>query len=187
VNKLLDLFLDSNILIKHFCQADDYLCTEQLLDKIEKGDYNAWISDFVYSETLGELKNDYEKKRRLKPFEGEFIPKPALEKMIGTIEDFKKTPNLKSTTIPLDQTMIYDRVRTLCIEAKDAPVVMCVEYLEKTLGRQVYLVTADMRSLFFKVKRLVRPLHPSFHMEECKTECPSYHSCQWRNRFTKFR
>lgn len=186
MNELLDLFLDSNILIKHFCQAGDYLCTEELLEKIEKGTYTGWVSDFVYSETLGQLKNEFERRKRLKIFNEEFIPKPELRKMIDTIELFKKIPHVKSTTMLIDQRVIYDRVKTLCIEAKDAPVVMCVEYLEKSLSRQVYLVTADMHSLFFKVKRLVRSLHPSFHLIKCKIECPSYYRCHWRDRFTNF-
>lgn len=178
--------MDSNILIKHFCQADTYLCTEELLEKVGKGEYNAWVSDFVYSETLGELKNAFEKRKNLKSFQGEFIPKKEIDKMISAIELFKKIPNIKSAEIPLEQDKIYDRVKTLCIEAKDAPIVISVEQLEKMLSREVYLVTADMHSLFFKVKRLIRPLHPSFHMKQCKTECPSYHRCRWRDKFTNF-
>lgn len=63
---MLDLFLDSNILISHLRSANEYLCTEELLDKVVDGHYNAWISDFVYSEVLGDLKNQLEKRKGLK-------------------------------------------------------------------------------------------------------------------------
>jgi len=183
---LLDLFLDSNILINHFCEADKYLCSSQLIDKVENGDYIAWVSDFVYSEALGELKNRLEKRKGLKVSKGEVISKTELERMIETIETFKKTRHLNSTSVSLNQTMIYDRVKTLCIQAKDAPIVMCVEELEQKLKKNVYLVTADMDTLFFKAKRLVKTLHPSFHMEKCTSLCPSYFSCDWKNHFTNF-
>ena len=182
---LTNLFLDSNILINHFCNADEHLCSEQLLNKIRDGHYDAWISDFVYSETLGEMKNRLEKKKGLKVERREVISKFELARIIETIETFKKTPNLKSITIPLDQMMVYDRVKESCIEAKDAPIVLCVEQMQKKMLRDVYLVTADMHSLFFKARKFVKTLHPSFHMNKCISECLSYYSCNWKNRFTK--
>jgi predicted nucleic acid-binding protein len=184
---LTNLFLDSNILIDHFCNAGVHLCSEQLLNKIRHGDHDAWVTDFVYSETLGEIKNRLEKKKGLKASRREVISKFELARIIKTIEIFKKTPHLESATIPLDQTMIYDRVKESCIEAKDAPIILCVEQLQKKMSGDVYLVTADMHSLFFKAQKFVKTLHPSFHMNRCTSECRSYYSCNWKNRFTRSR
>jgi len=180
---LTNLFLDTNILINHFCRADEHICSEQLLGKVKNGDYTAWISDFVYSETLGELKNRLEKRKGLKVALGEVISRFELDRMIQTIETFKKTPNLKSATFPFDPTIVYERVKASCIEAKDAPIVLAVEELEKSILKEVYLVTADMQSLFFKARKFVKTLHPSFHMEKCVPECLSYYTCRWRNKF----
>ncbi len=179
---MLNLFLDSNVLIDHLCNADACLCNEKLLQKIENGRFTAWISDFVYSEALGELKNRLEKKKGLKVAFRETISSFERTTMIQTIETFKKIPNLKSVTIPLDQKLIYTRVKTLCIEAKDAPIVLCVEELAKKISH-VFLVTADMHSLFFKA-RTVKTLHPSFHLDKCTSACRSYYNCRWRNRYT---
>lgn len=182
MSSLVNLFLDSTVLIDHLCNADAHLCNEKLLDKIENGQFTAWISDFVYSEVLGELKNRLEKNKGLKVIFGESISRFELARMIKTIETFKKTPNLKSVTIPLNQKVIYERVKNLCIEAKDAPIVLCVEELEKRISK-IFLVTADMHSLFYKAKT-VKTLHPSFHLDKCTSDCRSYYQCRWRNKFT---
>ena len=184
---MLNLFLDSNILIDHLCNADAHRCTEELLDKIERGHFAAWISDFVYSEVLGELKNRLEKRKGLKVAFRETISRFELARMVSAVETFKKIPNLNSITLPLDQKMIYDRVRNLCIEAKDAPIILCVEELNKKLSKDVLLVTADMHSIFFKAKKIVKTLHPSFHLDKCTPKCRSYYACQWRDKFTSSR
>lgn len=187
MTKLLNLFLDSNILVHHFCDANNCLCAEQLLEKIgqpAQKDYSAYVSDFVYSESLGEMKCQYENKHHLSYKHTDATPIDVRERMVQAIEDFKKSYNINSVKIPLDQLQIYDRVRHYCFQTKDAPIVLSVEYLNKQLGKEVCLVTGDVNSLYYKAGKIVKTLHPSFHFEFCPKECGSYSMCSHKNRFT---
>lgn len=181
---VLHLFLDSNILINHLCDADKYLCTSQLLEKIGRKQYSAYISDFVYSESLGEMKCKYESAKHLSYKHEDAVPKDVRERMVQAIEEFKKGYNLNSVQIPLDQLQVYQYVRDYCLQAKDAPIVLSAQYLMRKLKTDVYLVTSDMQSLFYKASKILKTLHPSFHLEYCPKECMLYSTCQWKNRFT---
>jgi len=181
---MLNIFLESNILIDHFCFAGEHFCSSELIKKIpNSSEFKAWTSDYILSETLGKMKDIYEEKKGLKGALRETIPKSDISKMVQILEDFKRTPNLDTMKAEIDSKAVYEKVRDLCIETKDAPVVLSVLELQEKLRRQVKLVTADMK-LFVRAKKNLRTLHPSFHLHKCPSNCKTYYFCKNRDRYT---
>jgi hypothetical protein len=187
VTGLPNLFLDSNIVIHHLCDADSHLCASQLLEKISQKEYTAYVSDFVYSESLGEMKSQYENKKHLTYKHEEAVPQEVRARMSEALEELKKGYNINTVKVPIDQLKVYEYVRNYCFQAKDAPIVLSVEYLKTQLKQDVSLVTGDVHSLLFKARKIIPVAHPSFHFDWCPKECKSYSVCNWKNVFTSKR
>ena len=155
-----------------------------LLDKIAQKNYVGYVSDFVYSESLGQMKCQYEIKKHLTFKNEEAVPQEVRAKMAEALEELKKGYNINTVKVPIDQLKIYDYVRDYCFQAKDAPIVISVEYLKTQLKQDVALVTGDVHSLLYKARKIIPALHPSFHFDWCPKECKSYNTCSFKNVFT---
>lgn len=173
-------FLDTNIIIDYIIPSEraKYACSYELLERVKKGDFKAWSADYTLSETLGELKKRKEEKNGVKDVLRETLSTFEIERMTRIIEEFRKTPNLeifepKQTS----QEKIFDKVKTVCIQATDALVLLSVLDLREKFGN-IILATRDGK-LLVRAKRLIQTAHPVDLIGSCPSNCISKYECKF--------
>jgi len=149
-----------------------------LLDQIKSGNYNGWSVDYVLSEVLGELKADIERRKGLTYLKRDALSRLEISELVTTIEMVKKIPNLKIYKTPsINQIEIYDKVKNLCIQAKDALILISAINLQQGTGN-VVLITRDER-LLIRGKKEIRTAHPSEYINRCPNNCPTKNICSF--------
>jgi predicted nucleic acid-binding protein len=175
-----NIFLDTNIIVDYIVPSEriKYACSQELLERVRKGDFKAWSADYTLSETLGELKKRKEEQKGVKDILRETLSAFEIEQMAKIIEEFRKTPNLEVfEPKPTTQEKIFDKVKTVCVQATDALVLLSVLDLREKLN-DIILTTRDGK-LLVRAKRLVRTAHPIELIGSCPTGCTSKYECKF--------
>jgi predicted nucleic acid-binding protein len=177
-----EIFLDTEILLDYIVPSrrDLYKCSCLLLEEIAKGNLKAWSADYVLSEILGNLKGEREEKNRTSHILSETLTeleKATIQKIVSNV---KNIPNFKifQPTKPITQQQIYEIVKRLCIQTKDAIVVLTALDARNTL-KGIELVTRDNK-LLVRSKKEITTAHPSKFIKSCPRDCLSYFSCKYR-------
>jgi len=177
-----NIFLDAEILLDFILptRRNQYKCSCQLVEEIGKGNFKAWSADYVLSEILGKLKGEQEEKNRTQRILRETLTeyeKGAIQKIVW---DVKNIPNFKifEPTNPITQQLIYETVRKLCIQTKDALVLLTALDAKNKL-KDIELVTRDNK-LLVRGKKEIATAHPSKFITNCPKDCQSYSSCRYR-------
>jgi predicted nucleic acid-binding protein len=179
-----NVFLDTNIIVDFIVPSEraKYACSVKLIEKIGKGDFKAWSADYALSETLGKLKQNREESIGVKDVPRETLSTYEIEQMTKIIEEFKKTPNFEVFEVePIRQMEVFDKVKTICVQATDALVILSVLSLKKKLG-DITLVTRDGK-LLMRGKRLIKTAHPIELVGTCPLDCGSRFTCKHYSRY----
>lgn len=148
----------------------DFPCSERLLRNLPNLGCNGWTTDYVLAETLGELKNALEWKLGKQHIKASVLSMHQikhLEKIVNQVTHFPSLSILKSPIIT--QKEIYSIVRDLCVQAKDALVLLSTQKLG-TKFANIKLVTRDGK-LLSRGKKIVKTAHPSDMLGKCPTTC----------------
>jgi hypothetical protein len=144
---------------------------------VKKGEFKAWSADYTLSEALGELKRRKEEKNGTKDVLRETLSNYEIEQMTRIIGEFRKTPNFEIfEPKPTPQEKIFNEVKTVCVQATDALVLLSVLDLREKLGG-IILVTRDGK-LLVRAKRLIRTAHPAELVGLCPSTCISRYGCK---------
>jgi hypothetical protein len=179
------LFLDTTIFIDSLVprRSKWYPCSDLLLNKIRDGTYKGWTVDYVLSELLGNLKGELQNHRHLGHIPKEVLSGQDILGLTQTIEGVKRMPNLEiSKARAIEQKEIYEKVKTLCIETKDAPILIStleVQERLKQLGCPIFLITRDERFMI-RARKEILTAHPSKFIVKCPNECLSKNTCKHR-------
>ena len=177
---ILNFFIDTQILVDSIIpyRSQRFLCSKLLINDISKGVRKGWIIDYVLSETLGELKNNLEKKKHLDYLKREVLSDFEIERLVEIIEQVKRIPNLEIFKTPIiEQKEIFYKVRNLCVEAKDALILISALQIREKWG-SIILVSRDERFLV-RAKKEVSTAHPSEFIKKCPEECLSKNICKF--------
>jgi len=178
-----NLFLDSSILLDNIIprRRKQHSCSCKLIEEIRthKDRFNAWTADFNLSETLGQLKNEKEVEEGKSYSPYELLTPHQIGKMVEIIEAFTQVENIEIfKPKPILQEELFEKVKNLCIQAKDALVLASALYLKKEIGKDVILVTRDER-LLIRGRKAMRTTHPINLIDSCP-ECLGYSTCKFR-------
>ena len=173
-----NLFIDTQIFIDLILpqRARLFPCSKMLIDSIKSGAYNGWTIDFVLSEVLGQLKSDLERSKGLTYLKRDVLSRFEVNQIVTIIEQIKKIPNLKIfETPPVNQREIYNKVKDLCVQTKDALILISALKAQQKI-RNIVLVTRDERFLM-RGKKEIATAHPCNYIDRCPDSCPSRSSC----------
>jgi predicted nucleic acid-binding protein len=176
-----NLFLDTNIIIDYIVPSrrTEYACSYALIEKVKNGDFKAWAADYAMAETLGRLKESLEERRKISYIWKEVLTTYDVEQMVKIIDEFRKTPNFEVfRPDPISQRDIFDKVRSICVQATDALILLSVLNLKEKLSN-VTLITRDNKFLI-RARRLVPTAHPIHLVKSCPTNCTSKSICKHR-------
>jgi len=178
-----NLFLDTNIILDYvlFSGGAKYACSYELVERIRKGEYEAYTADYTLAETLGELKAKREEKIGVKDIPKETLSQHEIGRMVTMIEEFRKTPHFEVfEPEPVAQEQIFDKVKSVCVQSTDALVLLSALDLKKRLGNLI-LVTRDEK-LLARGKRLIETAHPMELVGACPPSCLSKENCRHYRR-----
>lgn len=177
-----DIFLDTEILLDYIIPSrrDLYKCSSLLIEEITKGDLKAWTADYVLSEILGNLKSAREAKNQTQHILRETLTEPEKLTIQKIVWELRNIPNFKifQPPNPITQQQIYDIVKRLCIQTKDAMVLLTALEAQSIL-RNLELVTRDNK-LSVRSKNEIMVAHPSKFIKSCPRDCLSYSSCKYK-------
>jgi hypothetical protein len=177
-----NIFLDTEILLDNIIPSrrDQFKCSCLLIDDVTNGKLKALTADYVLSEIMGNLKSEKEAKKgtsyipreTLTPFE-----KLQIQNIVMTV---KNIPNLKifSPTKPISQQDIYNIVSKICVQTKDALVLLTALDARSQIAG-IGLITRDER-LLVRSKSQIASAHPSEYITKCPHDCQSIASCRHR-------
>lgn len=175
-----NIFLDTNIILDYIIPSKrtEYACSCELIERVKKGDFKAWSADYALSETLGRLKERREEKLGLKDVLRETLSTHEIDQMVKIIEEFRKTPNFDIfEPEPVLQEEIFNRVKSICVQATDALVLLSALNLKAKLG-DIVLVTRD-KKLLERGKRMIKTAHPIELVGSCPSSCRSRSICRY--------
>jgi hypothetical protein len=176
-----NIFLDTNIIADCVVplRRAKYACSYELVQKVEKGQFKAWSVDYALSETLGILKGEKEERIGTKDISRETLSAYDVTQMVSVIDEFRKTNNFEVFAPEhIPQAEIFDKVKSICVQATDALVLLSVLHLKKKLPN-IVLVTRDDK-LLVRGKKLVSTAHPIDFLPSCPTKCDSKSICRHR-------
>ena len=149
-----------------------------LVDNIRQGDYNGWTVDYVLSELLGELKGDMERKKGVDHILTETLSSYEITSLVQIVEGLRSMPHLEVFKTPfIEQSKIYEKVRSLCIEAKDAIILISALQLRGTM-KNIVLTTRDGKFLV-RANKEIATAHPSKYLTKCPVQCLSKSVCRF--------
>lgn len=176
-----NLFLDANIFLDCInpWRRQSFCCSNILMERIKNRYYNAWTADYILSETLGRLKGDKERELGLTHIHRQRLTRHEIDQMARIVYEFKDIPNLEVFEPEhITQEEIFDKVKTVCVQAKDALVLLSALNLRNNVSN-VTLVTRDDR-LIYRGRVLIDVAHPSKYVDSCPQECRSITTCNYR-------
>ncbi len=174
-----NIFLDTNILIDYIVPArrNMYTCSVELVENVKNGQFSAWIVDYALAEALGFLKEEREKRIGTHQIPRETLSSHEIEIMVGLTDRIRKIPNLNIfAPTSIQQSEIFDKVKTVCVQATDALVLLSLLELAKKIP-DITLVTRDER-LRVRGGKLVQTMHPISCLNSCPKGCTSSSSCK---------
>ncbi|MHA1628559.1 MAG: hypothetical protein ACTSVS_00025 [Candidatus Heimdallarchaeota archaeon] len=176
------LFLDANILLDLIIpwRRKSFLCSDILMNEIKKGNFRGWTVDYVMSEILGELKAEREKKIGVSNISKQTLSPYEVKKLELIVINLRNIPNFDifKPDPPITQEKIFKTLKELCIQAKDALVILSAVALQRKVGN-VTFITRDQK-LLVRGKKLINTANPSFFMASCPQSCLSYKNCKYR-------
>jgi len=181
-----NLFIDTNVIVDCIIpfRRTKYACSLKLMEKVgevEQRDFRAWSTDYSLSEALGTLKDAKEERLGLKYIDKQVLSTYDIAQMVIIIDEFRKTPHFEVfEPEPIQQKEIFEKVKHVCIQAKDALVLLSALTLKnKPATANSVLVTRDDR-LLIRASRVTDTAHPVDFLDACPLTCTSRSNCTYR-------
>jgi len=177
-----NIFVDTEILLDNIIpeRREQFKCSCLLIDEVSNGRLTAFTADYVLSEIMGILKTTKEIRKGTAHLLYETLTPTEKAAIQSIIVSLTNMPNLKIFTPikPISQKDIYDLVRSICIQTKDALVLLTALEAKSKL-KELELVTRDAK-LMVRSKSQIASAHPSAYINKCPSDCLSKFSCRYR-------
>jgi predicted nucleic acid-binding protein len=177
--KTQNLFLDTNIIVDYIIphRRTEYACSYELVERIKKGKFKGWSTDYALAETLGNLKKEREISLQKAYVLKEVVTPYEVAGMVKIIQNLTQASNFNVfAPTPIPQVAIFNEVKDVCVQATDAFVLLSVIELRKKLP-DVVLVTRDER-LLVRGSKEIPTSHPIGFMTSCPSNCKSKLTCK---------
>lgn len=180
-----NLFLDTMVIADCIIpfRRTKFACSFELMENVRKGQqhFKAWSADYSLSEALGILKEAREERLGLKYIDKQVLSTYEIAQMVSIIDEFRKTPNFEVfEPEPIPQKEIFEKVEHVCVQAKDALVLLSALSLRsKPATANAVLVTRDDR-LLVRAGKITDTAYPIDFLPSCPSICASHLNCRHR-------
>lgn len=177
-----NVFLDTEVLVDNIVpnRRNQFKCSCLLIDDVKSGKLKALIADYVLSEVTGNLKSEKEAKKGTSNVAKETLSPTDKIDIQNIVKTVTSIPNLKVfiPSQPISQQDIYNLVSVVCVQTKDALVLLSALDIKNSI-RDIVLVTRDER-LLVRSKAKITSAHPSEYINRCPFDCLSRTLCRHR-------
>jgi hypothetical protein len=174
-----NVFIDTEIFLDNIIpeRRNQFKCSCLLIDEVSKGNLVGVSADYVLSEIMGNLKTAKEVKKGTAHLSKETLTSAEKAEIQSIVSDVKNIPHLTifKPIKEISQMDIYNMVSNLCIQTKDALVLLTALDARNKLG-DIGFLTRDEK-LLVRSRSQINSFHPVAYISKCPSDCQSKLSC----------